>query len=35
MLFLQQAFKTNESTGNQIMNKISYNSNAIRGNMRL
>ena len=27
--------KTNKSTGNQIMNKFSYNSNAIRGKMRL
>ena len=26
---------TNKSTGNQIKNKFSYNSNAIRGKMRL
>ena len=27
--------KTNKSTGNQIMNKFSYNSNAIWGKIRL
>ena len=27
--------RTNKSSGNQIMNEFSYNSNAIRGKMRL